>query len=81
MCRALWRRIYFGMIDKTDDLEIRIGRLALASGDILVVKCSTLPDHEMLSRFVPSGVRVLYIPPEVELSVLTKAEIDERVVG
>jgi hypothetical protein len=32
-----------------------------------------------LSYFLPSGVRILYIPPDIELSVLTKAEIEARV--
>lgn len=33
----------------------------------------------MLGRLIPAGVRVLFIPPTVELSVLTKADIDGRI--
>lgn len=61
-----------------EDWEYRIAKLELAPGDILVVKCSKLPNHEVLSTVVPNGVRILYVPPDVELSVLTRAEIEER---
>jgi hypothetical protein len=31
-----------------------------------------------LKNLIPHGVRIMFIPPEVELSVLTKAEIEEK---
>lgn len=62
-----------------EDWEFRIAKLELASGDVLVVKTASDPGaHEVLSRLVPPGVKVLYIPPDMELSVLTRAEIEER---
>ena len=64
-----------------DDLELRIARLELAPGDVLVVKSAMQPAHHVLAAPVTAGARVLYITPEVELSVLTKAEIEARAVG
>lgn len=64
-----------------EDWEFRIAKLELACGDVLVVKTangSGAHGHEILSRLVPPGVKVLYIPPDVDLSVLTRAEIEER---
>lgn len=70
--------------EATRELTIAIARLELERGDVLVVKAEH-PNpqrsgiiHEMLSRIVPPGIRILQITPDVELSVLTKAEIDER---
>jgi hypothetical protein len=64
-----------------DDLELRIARLELEPGDILVVEAKEVPERDMLAGLVPPGVRVLYIPPDVKLSILTKAEIDARAIG
>ena len=61
-----------------DDLELRIARLELDYGDILVIQTDRKPDHEIVSSMVPRGVRVLYIPADVTLSVLTKAEIESK---
>ncbi len=60
------------------DWEFRIAKLQLARGDVLVVKGAVSPNHDALRALVPGGVRVLYIPPNVDLSVLTRAEIEER---
>ncbi len=67
------------------ELTIAIARLAMEPGDILVVKgpWMSVPDmserNAMLKRMIPADVRILYIPPEVELSVLTKADIEARI--
>ena len=60
--------------------EFQIARLELQRGDVLVVKgpAPTGQQHRMLSDLFPGGVKVLFIPPEIELSVLTKAEIEAR---
>ena len=61
-------------------LEFAIARLELEPGDILVVKApaASLRHPPDMSSFLPPGVRVMWIPPDVELSVLTKAEIDAK---
>jgi len=67
------------------DLTFSIAKLELSPGDILVVKHP--PDYpkglvadgcQMLSGMVPAGVKVLVLPPNVDLSVLTKAEIEAK---
>ena len=61
------------------DVSFTIARLELQRGDVLVVKGSTVNygnSYAALSQIVPPGVRILYIPPDVDLSVLTKDEID-----
>jgi hypothetical protein len=60
------------------DLTFSIAKLELSPGDILVVKGGPTPHNDYWHRFLPPGVRVLIVPPDVELSVLTKAEIDAR---
>lgn len=64
-----------------DDLELRIARLELECGDVLVVQSPGKPNHDVLRELVPAGVRVLYIPPDVNLSVLTRADIESRASG
>lgn len=61
--------------------EFQIAKLALEAGDILVIKGDTAP-HKCfdIGHILPPNVRVLYIPSDMELSVLTKAEIDARAV-
>ena len=61
--------------------EFQIARLELQRGDVLVVRgpAPTGLQHETLSRLLPGGVKVLYLPPDIELSVLTKAEIEARI--
>lgn len=62
-----------------DDREYQIARLSLEPGDILVVKTDR-PKPGHWQDFLPHGVRVLFIPNDMELSVLTKAEIEARAV-
>jgi hypothetical protein len=61
-----------------NDWEFRIAKLDLQEGDVLVVKSDMEPRHEVIADVVPSGVKVLYIPNDLELSVLTRAEIEAR---
>lgn len=60
--------------------EFQIARLELRPGDVLVVKTPhgvNIPrDRITVQSLVPAGVRILFIPPEVDLSVLTRAEIE-----
>jgi hypothetical protein len=75
-CNGVW--IELRPEEADSELKIAIARLELEAGDILVVKGPIPKQAPDLSFLLPSRVRVLYIPPDVELSVLTKAEIDER---
>jgi hypothetical protein len=61
-----------------DDLELRIARLELEAGDVLVVQSPRKPNYSVLHDLVPPGVKLLYIPADVKLSVLTKTEIESR---
>lgn len=64
------------------DLTYSIAKLALEPGDVLVVRAKDPPNQAataMINRLVPGGVRVLFIPPDVDLSVLTKADIEARI--
>lgn len=66
------------------DLEYRIAKLALKPGEILVVKV----DHTLDARIggnirkhfedVVKGNRVIIIDNSMDLSVLTKADIEQR---
>lgn len=64
--------------------EFRIAKLDLQRGDILVVKQMNgfhpKADYKFLSTILPAGVRILEIPHDIELSVLTKDEIDAKAV-
>lgn len=65
-----------------DDMEFRIARLEFEPGDILVCKGREPPrGSHPLRDLVPPGVRVLYLPADVDLSVLTKADIESRVAS
>lgn len=66
------------------DLEYRIGKLALAPGDILVVKAAKdMPAkdwkafREAFKRHIPNNV-LLMVSGDVDLSVLTLADIEAR---
>jgi hypothetical protein len=76
---GIWVELQPGSADA--ELKIAIARLELERGDILVVKGPVPHPNFNWTAVLPSGVRVLCIPPEVELSVLTKAEIDALAVG
>jgi hypothetical protein len=67
--------------------DAEIGKLDLAPGDILVVKVDRMIPSETADRIaahvkpkLPDGVQVLVIDPAIELSVLTRAEIDAKTV-
>ena len=67
------------------DLEFRIAKLQLAPGDVLVVKSNKRVTPEaienakrLMVHVLPPEVRWMFIDPEIELSVLTRAEIEAR---
>lgn len=61
-----------------EDWEFRIAKLELAPGDMLVIKGPKPPRWEAMRAIVPPSVRMLYIPEDMDLSVLTRAEIEAR---
>jgi hypothetical protein len=68
--------------------EFDIAKLRLAPGDVLVVRCkyplttdTVRRVHSHVTAFLPPDVRTMIIPQEVELSVLTKADIDVMTTG
>lgn len=63
-----------------------IGKLQLKDGDVLVVKTDRPMSHDVtekvrkhLKGLLPRDVTIMIIDRGVELSVLTKTEIDQRV--
>ncbi len=65
-----------------------IGKLQLQDGDILVVKTdrpmsieATERARKHLKGLLPRDVTIMIIDRGVELSVLTKSEIEERIAG
>ncbi len=60
--------------------KFRIARLELEHGDIVVVKSNRKPNGSFV-ELMPPGVKVLFIPEDVELSVMTKAEIEARAIS
>lgn len=77
------------MTDKIPaDWELKIGRLTLVPGDVLVIQVhKTMPDwtlsrvHQYFQSLTPNGVKVMVIDQTVELSVLTKAQIEAKTNG
>lgn len=72
---------------KLADLEFQIAKLQLAPGDILVAKFgqgltfeAAQAVREQFCGAVP-GHRVLIIDCDLDLSVLTRAEIESRAIG
>jgi hypothetical protein len=64
------------------DLTYSVAKLELAAGDILVIRAKEPPNkaaNDMLNRLAPPGVRILFIPPDVDMTVLTKADIEARI--
>lgn len=65
-----------------------VAKLQCAAGDVLVVKITSVvlsgEQQERLrahfARFVPAGVRILVLDRDVDLSVLSKSEIESRAV-
>ncbi|MDP3327178.1 hypothetical protein [Parvibaculum sp.] len=73
------------MADDAEQMEYRIGKLAMAPGDVLVVRMNSYPtrgDAEAIRgyfvRAIPRGCKVLVIPVGIDLSVLTRDEIESR---
>ena len=72
--------------DNLEDWQFRIAKLELAPGDVLIVKAPArysdkehlMQSADVIGQLVPPGVKVLTLPHDVDLSILTKAEIDER---
>lgn len=60
--------------------EFRIAKLALEPGDVLLVKTDRTPVRldALLDITRKLGARLLLIPTDVDLSVLTRVEIEER---
>jgi hypothetical protein len=68
--------------------EFQIARMAIAPGDVLVVKIDGHISMERLEKArehiaasLPPGVLVLVIDRQVELSVLTRTEIEARITA
>jgi leucyl aminopeptidase (aminopeptidase T) len=68
-----------------DIVTIEIAKLLLQPGDVLVVRVPIVTHvlaeriHESMRNSLPPGVRVLVVDRDVELSVLTRAEIEARI--
>lgn len=67
--------------------EMQIAKLHLELDDVLVVRTDRHVTMEMADRIrhhlltiLPEGARVLIVNPDIELSVLTRSEIDARLV-
>lgn len=65
---------------------MEIGALRLKPGDVLVIKTDRVTSGEVdkrirdqLTPLLPQGCKVMVINPGVELSVITKAEIEQKV--
>ncbi len=65
--------------------ELEIGKLSLAPGDVLVIRTDRVISREAAERLkesaaplLPPGVKCLVIEAGMELSVLTRAEIEAR---
>jgi hypothetical protein len=66
--------------------SMEIGNLRLNAGDVLVIKTDRITSADVDKRIrdqvtplLPQGCKVLVINPGVELSVLTKGEIEAKV--
>lgn len=68
-----------------DDIEFRLAKLALAPGDVLVVKVAGRLTQQMVDAIgarlrstIGDGHKLLIIDDLVNLSVLTRAAIEAR---
>lgn len=64
----------------SDPWKFRIARLELEPGDVLVVQGDTVKyenAHASLQPLVPHGVKILYVPNDINFSVLTRKKIEE----
>lgn len=75
------------MDENIDDLEYRVGKLHLEPDDILVVKINTkMIDLVHIERirenaklvFGDRATKILVLDSNIDISVLTRAEIEER---
>jgi len=62
-----------------ENWEFRIAKLELEEGDVLIVKGDGQVRLDVLAAVLPRGVKILQVPTSLELSVLTKAEIEARI--
>ena len=67
-----------------EDVEYRIGKLSVATGDVLVVKVDTNLTQDMAERIkahvganLPAGVKVMAVGRDIDLSVLSAAAPSE----
>lgn len=75
------------VIDIDPRITFQIAKLALAEGDVLIVRSTVPRDPSVMyaasksfSQIVPKGVRVMMIPDDVELIKLTKEQVDKLAV-
>lgn len=71
----------------SNDLELRIAKLEINSGDVLVVKFDTFlswHEHQHIKRTLqdipPKGAKCLILEKGMDLSVLTFDEIHSRII-
>lgn len=64
-----------------------IAKLAISPGDVLVVKVRGIVSpsiaaraHDLWKGFLPPQTKMLVIDDTIDLSILTKAEIEEKVL-
>ena len=65
--------------------EAQMAKMSVKPGDVLVVKVDRTLDSYMSGRMIystikphlPEGVKVLVIDPAIELSVMTRADIEQ----
>lgn len=72
--------------DKAPLIEA-ISKLELAPGDVLVVKLPLYPDvaqmknvQKYISQVVGHDIKYLILGPDIDLTVLTRKEIEERTI-
>lgn len=66
--------------------QVEIAKLELKPEDVLVIKTDRVVSNVIADRIrnhikplLPRGVQVMIINPDIELSVLTRSEIDAKV--
>jgi hypothetical protein len=66
--------------------QVEIAKLSLNQDDVLVIKTDRVVSNVVADRIrnhikplLPRGVQVMIINPDIELSVLTRSEIDAKV--
>lgn len=71
-----------------EEFEYRVGRLTIAPGDALVVKVDRMITTKIAERLrkyagavVPEGTKILIIDQGIDLTILTREEIEQRTAG